>query len=223
MTNARDIDADPPLRRDAERNRRLILDAAASAFAERGLGVTMDEIAQHAGVGVGTVYRRFPNKEDLIDALFVDRLDEVTQAADEGLAHEDPWDGLVWFLERSLQLQAQNQGLKELVSGTSHGRERVTVARERLVQKVRELVDHARAAGTLREDFDAFDTPVLQTMLGSVLDFSHDVSPELWRRFFAIVLDGLRARRDAPTPLPAAALDEHQLDRAMAAWKSPRR
>src|SRR5215218_6134927 len=71
-----------PLRRDAERNRRRILEAAAEVFAERGLAVTMDDIADHAGVGVGTVYRRFPNKDLLIDALLEDRLAELVAMAE---------------------------------------------------------------------------------------------------------------------------------------------
>jgi len=216
-------DAEPPLRRDAERNRRRILEAAAVVFARRGLSVTMDEIAHEAGVGVGTVYRRFPQKDDLIDALFVDRFGELVAAAEQGLAHDDPWEGFAWFLERSLQLQAQDEGLKEIVVSTAHGKERLTQVRDQLVPLITRLVERARAAGELRADFDPSDTPVIQAMLGSVFDFSRDISPELWRRFFAIVLDGLRARRDALTPLEPAALETEQIERAMAIWKSPRR
>lgn len=212
-----------PLRRDAERNRRRILDAAAAVFAERGLGVTMDDIAHRAGVGVGTIYRRFPDKEELIDALFVDRIEALAALAEQGLAHDDPWDGLVWFMEQALVEQQQDRGLKELVLGATRGHGPTGHARERLAPIVTALFDRARASGQLRDDVEGVDTPVLQLMLGSVLDFSREVEPELWRRFLVIVLDGLRARRDGVTPLPVAALDDDQVDRAMASWRAPRR
>src|SRR5215468_12724774 len=89
-----------PLRRDAERNRQRILKAAAEVFNERGLDVSLDEIARHAGVGVGTVYRRFRTKEELIEALFMDRLDSITAIGEEAFASPDPWSGLVFFMER---------------------------------------------------------------------------------------------------------------------------
>src|SRR5437763_16995374 len=87
-----------PLRKDAERNRRRILDAAAELFSERGLGVTLNDVAHHADVGVGTVYRRFPNKQLLIDALFEDRFADIVQLAQDGLDNPNPWQGLVGFL-----------------------------------------------------------------------------------------------------------------------------
>jgi len=216
-------DAARPLRRDAERNRRRILDAAAAVFAERGLGVTMDDIAHRAGVGVGTVYRRFPDKEELIDALFVERIEALAALAEQGLAHEDPWEGLVHFMEQGLLEQARDRGLKELVLGAARGHGPTGHARQRLAPIVTALFERARASGQLRDDVEGVDTPVLHLMLGSVLDFSREVEPELWRRFLVIVLDGLRARRDGPTPLPVPALDDDQLAQAMAGWRAPRR
>src|SRR5260370_41339064 len=88
-----------PLRRDAERNRQRILLAARAAFAERGLEVTLDEIAQRAGVGVGTVYRRYANKDALTDALYEDILAELAAAAGAQPAQKAPWKGLAGFLE----------------------------------------------------------------------------------------------------------------------------
>lgn len=222
MTVAEPI-PDRPLRVDAERNRRRILDAAREVFATRGLAVTMDDIARHAGVGVGTVYRRFANKEQLIDALFEERIDAMARLAEDGLRHEDPWEGLVQFMEHALQSQADDRGLKELMFGTAHGRDRVAHARDRMAPVVVALVDRARDAGALRADLEGRDIPVLQLMLGTVLDFSRDIAPDLWRRYVALVLDGMRARRDDPSPLPEPALDQPQLDAAMGSWKLPRR
>ena len=102
---------DRPLRADAERNRRRILAAARQLFAARGLGVSLDEIAAEAGVGVGTVYRRFPDRDLLIDALFEERIDEIAQAARDALEHDDPWEGFAWFLHEAAGLQAPDRGL----------------------------------------------------------------------------------------------------------------
>jgi AcrR family transcriptional regulator len=207
-----------PLRRDAERNRRRILEAATEAFAERGLGITMDDIADHAGVGVGTVYRRFPNKELLIEALFEERLAEVVAMAERATEEEDPWNALIRFIERAQELQAANRGLKELVLSTTHGRERVACVRERLAPLAETLVARAQAAGQLRPDIEGSDLPLIQIMLGAVVDFTREVEGETWRRMLAIVIDGLRAREPL-TPLGAPALAPGEVECAMRGWK----
>ena len=97
------------LRRDAERNRQLILNAARELFAERGLGVTLNDVAHYAGLGVGTVYRRFPDKGQLIDALFEQRLEEIVRMLNDCLADPDPWHALTDFLERVLDKQAKDR------------------------------------------------------------------------------------------------------------------
>src|SRR2546429_8987494 len=111
-----------PLRRDAERNRQGILTAAAEVFNERGLEVSLDEIARHAGVGVGTVYRRFRTKEELIEALFMDRLDMVAALGEEAFASPDPWAGLVSFMERMAEIMAGNLGPRQKLMLGAYGR-----------------------------------------------------------------------------------------------------
>src|SRR3954454_13570462 len=96
-----------PLRKDAERNRLRILDAAGRVFADRGLGVTLDDIARAAGVGVGTVYRRFPDKSTLIDALFAQRMESMCDIAEEALEIPDAWEALVFYFRQASQLQAR--------------------------------------------------------------------------------------------------------------------
>src|SRR5437660_11702626 len=123
---------DKPLRRDAERNRQRILQAARELFAERGLAVTLDDIAAHAGLGVGTVYRRFRSRDELIDALFEERLQDIMALADEVFAADDAWQGLVTFVERMAELQAADRGLKEVVLGSARGRERVGAIKQQL-------------------------------------------------------------------------------------------
>lgn len=212
-----------PLRRDAERNRQRILEAARGAFAELGLSVTLDEIARRAGVGVGTVYRRFPDKEQLIEALFEERVGEIVGLAEGGLEVEDPWDGLVQFLERASELHAADRGLKETVLGGTHGRDRVARARARIVPVVTALVERAQADGSLRPDVRATDMPIIQLVLGTVSECTRDVEPEVWRRYLTLICDGLRTRRDAPTPLPAPALEPREVEETMRAWRPSRR
>jgi AcrR family transcriptional regulator len=201
-----------PLRKDAERNRRRILAAAGELFAERGLCVTLDDVARHAGVGVGTVYRRFPDKAELIDALFEQRMQEMCEIAEEALEVPDPWSALVYYFEHASKLQARDRGLKELLTNTLGG-EHVAAAKARLRDLVTELFDRAKAARVLREDVVPFDTPVIMVMLGAIMDRARDVEPELWRRYLGLILDGLRP--DAPTPLPVDPLTFQQLDAVM--------
>lgn len=212
-----------PLRRDAERNRRRILDAAAEVFADRGLGASLDEIAERAEVGIGTVYRRFPNKDELIDALFDEELDGIVQLAEEGLAIEDPWDGLEHFLRSALERQARNRGLKELLLGARMGQPSgcAVRGRERIEPVARRLVERAHADGSLRPDAAVTDMPLIQLMVGAVVDYTREVDPEVWQRLLTLVLDGLRAdgRR---TPITAEPLDADAVATAMSRWHPPR-
>jgi AcrR family transcriptional regulator len=204
-----------PLRKDAERNRRRILDAAGELFAEQGLHVTLDAVAARAGVGVGTVYRRFVDKEALIDALFEVRIEQVVAIAQDALQGDDAWEGLVTFFEEALELHAHDRGLKELLFTTAHGRDRVSQARERIKPLVSRIVERAQAAGQLRADVEVADMPVLQLMLTSVMEYAGDAAPEVWRRCLAIVLDGLRAGPES-RPLTTPALTDDELESTMA-------
>src|SRR3954465_11282391 len=115
-----------PLRKDAARNRERLLTAASELFAERGLNVTLNDIAHHAGVGVGTAYRRFANKEEVIDALFEERLQAVAKVATDALGNPDPWSGLVSFLERALGMQFGDRGLNQIMNNEALGDARVS-------------------------------------------------------------------------------------------------
>jgi AcrR family transcriptional regulator len=209
----------PPLRADAERNRQRILDAARELFAERGLDVTLDDIARHAGVGTGTAYRRFPNKDALIEALMVERIDEIAAIARERLEDPDPWAGLAGFFEGALALQASDRGLKDVLFSGTRGREQVAHARQQIAPIVARLVRRAVDAGVVRSDMSTTDVPVINFMLNTLVDLGRDVEPELYRRYLAIVLDGLRPRRDDTTELPVGALDVQGFADAVATWR----
>ena len=212
-----------PLRADAERNRRRIMDAARELFAERGLEVTLDDIARHAGVGVGTVYRRFPDKEVLIEALFEERLAELEAIALGGLAMADPWEGIVATLTGVLELQEADRGFKELILSVDRRRDGIAPIRARMAPVIAELMARAKAAGQLREDVGPQDFPLLQILLGAVIDVSRDASPGLWRRYLELILQGMRAKPGPPAPLRVAAPGFERLDQVLRCWRPPRR
>jgi AcrR family transcriptional regulator len=208
-----------PLRRDAERNRQRILEVARDAFREDGLAVTLDEIARRAGLGVGTIYRRFPDKEQLIDALFEERMSEMVALAEDALQCDDAWDGLVAFLEAATAAHAEDRGLKEVALSGAHGLERVARARQLMFPLVTRIVERAQEQGSLRPDIQPTDMPLLQLMLGSLSECTRDVDPAIWRRFLGILTDGLRTRRDGPTPLGCDGLEPEQVQRTMRCWR----
>jgi AcrR family transcriptional regulator len=210
-----------PLRADAARNRVRLLAAARDVFAERGLDATMDEVARRAGVGVGTAYRRFRNRDDLIAALFEERLDDFMAIIDESLADADPWRGLAGFLQRSMEMQAEDRGFRDLLLQSAEGRERMRRFRAHIRPLVGELVRRAREAGALRADLVEDDVLLVSLMTLAVADFAHGVDPQLWRRALGLLLDGLRAR--GASPLPVGPLDVDAADRAMAALRPGRR
>ncbi len=208
----------PPLRADAERNRQRLMATAKELFAVRGLHITLDEIARHAGVGTGTAYRRFPNKDALIDALMVDRIAELGAIAEDCLEEPDPWRALTGYFERALALQAADRGLKEVLFSSGRGRERSVEARRRIGPVVTKLVERAVEAGVVRSDFSTSDVPVINFMVNTLVDFGRDVEPELYRRYLAIVFDGMRPRDDLE-PLPVDALGLGDFQAALARWK----
>ncbi|HEV2885349.1 MAG TPA: TetR/AcrR family transcriptional regulator [Jatrophihabitans sp.] len=203
------------LRKDAAQNRERLLAAAAELFAERGLDVTLNDIAHHAGVGVATAYRRFANKEEVIDALFEERLQAVANLAKEALDDPDPWHGLVTFLERSLDMQFGDRGLNQIMNNPHLGDARVSDARDRIAPLIEQLVERAKRAGVIRPDLDQTDLIFIQLGLSAIMDSSRGQAPEHYRRYLTIFLDGIRADRETFTSLPVEALSAHQTHRAM--------
>ena len=204
-----------PLRRDAEENRQRLLTAAGELFAQRGLDVTLNDIAHHAGVGVGTAYRRFANKEEVIDALFEQRLDEVADVATQALDDPDAWHGLTTFLERSLRMQLDDRGLTQLLNNPQLSQHRINQARDRIAPLVNAIIDRAKTQGALRPDVDGTDAIFIQVALTAVMDSTREVEPTLYRRYLTIFLDGMRADRGPLTALPVAALNTEQTHSTM--------
>jgi AcrR family transcriptional regulator len=202
----------PTLRRDARENRNRILAAARAAFAAEGVDVPVEAIADRAGVGMGTLYRRFPTKHDLVQAVIEESLDAFVVAAEEGLAEDDPWTGFTGFVERVLELHVENRALREVLAGTEHGHARDAV-RRRVRPLGRRLIERAHADGSLRPDFAPEDMPLVFMTAGRVLEAGRGVAPDLWRRYLGLLLDGLRA--GGATPLPRGPLTQAQMNRLL--------
>jgi AcrR family transcriptional regulator len=216
-------DAVRPLRRDAEQNRQRIMTAARLVFAQRGFDTTLDEVAHQAQLGVGTVYRRFPNKAALFDALFEESVEDLTGLAEQAARSPDAWAGLVGFMTAVAELQVADRGLRDLMLSAGAGPDRAAQLRSKIKPVTDLLVWRAQAEGTLRADFHGGDIPVLQLMITAAFEFTRAGETESWRRYLELLLDGLRARRDQPSPLTQPVLDDDALERAMGVWPANRR
>ena len=210
-----------PLRRDAQENRDRILLAAREAFAGQGIDVSVEEIAARATVGVGTLYRRFPTKDALVEAVFESHLDQIAEAAERALADPDPWQGLLGYLEHIVGLQATDRGLSAILGSQLPTEQLLGRARTRVRPLVETLVARAQEAGGLRGDVAYEDISVLLWTTGRVVDATRDIAPEFWRRYLALTVDGLRAGAASPLPRPPLTREEHNA--AMVAFTAQRR
>ena len=193
-------------RRDAERNRQRLLAAATEVFAEQGLAATLHDVAARAGLSAPTAYRNWANKNELIDELFEQRLDELAVLAERALEDPDAWCGLAEFLEHSLQLQLEDRGLSELLHNPEMGLERLDRSRDRLAPMINAMADRAKQDGSLRPDAEGTDIVWIQVALTALMDRTRRQAPDLYRRYLTMLLDSLRTDRGPLTELPVAAL-----------------
>lgn len=213
-----------PLRADAERNRALIVAAARALFAERGLGITLDAVAERAGVGVATVYRRFPDKNALIDGVFTDGIAALTSQARQALAAADPWAGLVGLCEYACTRMSVDRGLTQVMLARADGAHLVEPATQAMRAAVAQVVARARDAGLLRPEAQVADLLAVLHMVAFFGDFADPVAPGAWRRYLQVCLDGLRgpARPDRQ-PLTVPPLTDAQADAARRAHAARKR
>jgi AcrR family transcriptional regulator len=195
-------------------NQARLLAAARQVFVERGLNVTLDEIAHHAGVGVATMYRNFSSRSELVDAVYRERDEQLDRILEEALAQEDSWDGLVLYLERMNTFIDADRGLRAVVMTTPEGAESFAEGRVQRSARVEELIARAKADGYLRRDAERSDLFLIDVMVDAVRDYTASVDAEQWRRCMAVVLEGLRARPEQ-VPLPGAALTRDEVAAAM--------
>jgi AcrR family transcriptional regulator len=189
------------LRADARRNRGAIIAAAKKLFADRGLDAQMPDVAKAAKVGVGTVYRHFPNKEDLIGALAADRFERLAQKAQEALDAEDPWQALCDFIRFAAQVQAEDHALGEVMASRPEvtNAAALAIGLDKLTDK---LVKRAQRAGGLRKDLDWQDIPMIACGMGSVTQVATGPGAGRWPRLVEIIIDGLRTPGSSKLPKP---------------------
>jgi AcrR family transcriptional regulator len=189
--------ASRPLRKDAARNRALLVQAAREVFAERGLEASLDDIAHHAGLGVGTAYRHFANKYELAKAIFAEAIDDIVSLAELAATMDDPWQGIAGFLEGTAEAQTADRGLREVLMGV-HDAEQMERVNDRISVPLNDLVTRAKAVGAVRADLEGTDIGVVLIMLCTVADIASDVAPDLWRRYLPMLMNGLRPGADLP-------------------------
>src|SRR2546421_8332528 len=158
----------PPLERaqraDARRNRKRVLEAARRCMARKGLDAQIDEIARLAGVGVGTVYRHFPTKEDLVEALAMARFERLAQLARDALTAEEPWSGFEGFMRASARIQSEDRALSEVLTSRPETMSRAAESVD-ILGLVGELMNRGQSDGSIRAAADPRDVPMLMCAL----------------------------------------------------------
>src|SRR5919198_897826 len=178
------VSAVKTLRSDARRNRERLVASARELFAAHGVDVPVEDITHHAGLGMGTLYRHFPTKEELLDAVLEDAFAELIQAAEDAAAADDACAGFTGFLERALAAHAANRGLKDVLAATrGQGAQRAEAMRARMRPLLRRLIQRAQEQGTLRPDFAPEDLPLVFWTADRVIDRTAAVAPDYWRRY----------------------------------------
>jgi AcrR family transcriptional regulator len=180
-----------PLRADARRNRERVFAAARATFADDGLEAQVDDVARRAGVGVGTVYRHFPTKEALVEAVALGGYEEICAIARESLELDDPWVAFSEFMWRGARLHRNDRAQCEINSTRPDVIRRVAGDKRELLALVARLIERGQEAGVLRADLSADDMPMIWCSLGAAQQRSDG---DQWERYLAVVLDGLRAR-----------------------------
>lgn len=192
-----------PLRADARRNRERILAAARDAFAEYGGAAQIDDVARRAEVGVGTVYRHFPTKDDLLMALAAEHFATLAGLARAALAEQpDGWEAFAGFLRAAAAHQASDKSVFDVLTATPQAGRSRAARDEGLWDAVGELVNRAQAAGALRADILPDDIPMLMCAVGEADRVGPPGSQPVWPRMLALILDGLRADAPDRAPLP---------------------
>jgi AcrR family transcriptional regulator len=203
-----------PLRRDAQRNRDAIVAAARESFCNQGVEVPLDEIARRAQVGIATLYRRFPSRVELLDAVLADTLQAHIDLAEQALAMDDPWEGFCFYLEETCRLQATDRGLNDAMGMRFPRATGLEAARRRLFDLGAQLIARAQEAGQLRADLTQEDLALVTWANTRILPAVRAAgASDAWRRHLGFLLDGFRA--DRAHPLPEPPLSPRQVYRAM--------
>lgn len=194
-----------PLRADAERNRERIVTAAARLFAERGLSVPLEDVARSAGVGVATLYRRFPTRTELAIAAFERNITSYIEVVEKALANPRPWEGFRDLVFDLCALQASDPGLRALLTTAFPASSVIEQRVAETVANVGEVIIRAQQDGSLRPDIGVGDVVVTLLANAGVLEATREHAPDAWRRFAALMVDSFRAGEHAELPPPTPA------------------
>jgi AcrR family transcriptional regulator len=203
------------LRADAQRNRERIIAAAMEVFAERGLEASTAEIAQRAGVGEATLFRRFPSKDDLIMAIVESQMGVAIEMANECLGDEDPGEGLERFLTWMVERSVADKGVMDATKDRCMMRDQLAPVRREFLSAMNALVKRAQQAGAVREDLTGQDLGILMHSVAASAELPFPgVRKDIWKRYLGVVLDGLRpdgATKLRPGPPPRRAFETPEL------------
>ncbi|GAA3799970.1 TetR/AcrR family transcriptional regulator [Sphaerisporangium flaviroseum] len=191
-----------PLRRDAQRNRDALVAAARTIFASEGIDAPLEQIARQAGVAIGTLYRNFPTRMDLVEAIFVDKLRALVDRAEQALVMDDAWEAFAFYLEELCELQAGDRGFNDLASMRFPHAECMERTQGHIYELSRRIVERAQEQGVVRPDVTAEDLAFVVWSNTRVSEATKAVCPRAWRRHLGLMLDAFRAGRARPLPEP---------------------
>lgn len=187
-------------RADAQLNRAKVLVAAAELYAAHGLEVSLNEIARRAGVGIATLQRNFPSREDLVGEVFTPRVREYADAVDRALEEPDPWIGFCGYVEHVCRMQCEDRGFAAVLNRTLPASEGLEAERRRAMRGFTRLVRRTKETGALRADFSPHDLPLFLLANAGVVMGTGANAKKASRRLIAFILRACAATDDQPLP-----------------------
>jgi AcrR family transcriptional regulator len=200
-------------RRDAQEHHERLIAAATQEFAARGIEASLEKIARDAGVAIGTLYRHFPTRMDLLMEAFAPRLEEFLSEANKAMEMDDPWQGFVYYLENLFRVQAGDRGFNDFLSRRFPGSPDTERIHDQVCRQIEDVLTRAQDAGEARSDIATADIVNLIWSNGRMIDATSTTAPDAWRRHLYLMLDAFRAERAHPLPVPP--MTDEQLYDAM--------
>ena len=197
-----------PLRRDARESRDKLIAAAQAEFAAHGVDASLEKIARDAGVAIGTLYRHFPKRLDLLMAAFKPRLQQFLDGADKALEMDDPWDAFVAYLENLFAVQAGDRGFNDFLSRRFTDSAETERIHDVMCRQIEDVLAQAQEAGKARPDLTQADIVNLIWSNGRIIDATSATAPDAWRRQLHLMLDAYRAERAHPISEPPMTSDQ---------------
>lgn len=197
-----------PRRRDARERRDKLIAAAQREFAAHGVDASLEKIAREAGVAIGTLYRHFPTRLDLLMAAFEPRLREFLDGAHQALEMDDPWEGFVSYLENLFGVQAGDRGFNDFLSRRFTDNAETERIHDQMCRQIEDVLARAQEAGAVRPDITQADIVNLIWSNGRIIDATSTTAPHAWRRYLYLMLDAYRADRAHSIPEPPMTDDQ---------------